>query len=98
MNVADVYEGQSKIINPNTPGRTRTCDPRFRKPMPDIDKVVDNKELTKNEQNDFAIYLANSIRNEPDLQAVIEAWPGLPDKVKKQIKRLADNKNRTCQD
>ena len=45
----------------------------------------------KNGKNDFAIYLVNFIQNEPDLQAVIAAWSGLSDGVKRQIMKLIES-------
>jgi len=81
-----IFDNENAISN--TPDKARTCNLRFRRPTTDTGQTIDNKELTKNDENDFAIYLANFIGNQPDLQEVIEAWPDLTDRVKQKIKKL----------
>jgi hypothetical protein len=81
----------------NKPGGIRTPNLRFRRPTTDTGKVVNNKELTKKGQNKFAIYLFNLIRNEMELQEVLEVWPELPGHIKAVIKALIQTQNKLCE-
>jgi len=66
----------------NTPGRTRTCDFRIRNPMLKNHKPLARQALTNDTDDRLADCLAFLAKNDPDLAAVIAAWPRLPKVVK----------------
>ena len=72
--------------------------PRGVEPLSGKSEGPVNKTLTTNAENDLARYSADFRRNEPDLQAVIEAWPGLTADAKEQIKRLILNSRNKVSD
>ncbi len=68
----------------------RTLNLRIDSPMPENPKSLPNTPLTENLKNDLASCLALLNAEQPDLAAVVRAWPGLSADVKAKIKRLIE--------
>ena len=69
--------------------------PRGLEPTRDILHSIDNKELNENGLTYSARYSAISlqeiIKNHPELDRIITAWPDLPEHIKTTIKALIDS-------
>jgi hypothetical protein len=68
-----------------TPGRTRTFDLRIRNPIPEHDKSLPEQALTKAE-GERMLKISDT---DSELRAVCEAWPGLPEHIRRTIAQLA---------
>jgi|GEM_PF-6569741 len=66
------------LSNENAPDRTRTCNLRFRSPMPEFHKDLSKQELTENGENDFARNFA-ILQQHPELKSLIERWEKIPE-------------------
>jgi len=75
-------------LNRIAPGRIRTCNLRFRRPMPENVKPYVEKGLTETTQNDLACFLALLQAKDADLAQVVERWPNLPEHIKAAVKAL----------
>ena len=76
----------------NAPGRTRTCDLRFRKPPEDTISAESDKSCDDTPANDsrFDSSQQQNRTADTDLAAVIEAWPTLPDALRAGILAMVE--------
>ena len=78
--------------NENTPGETRTPDPRIRNPMPE--SITDQSTTTYNDGSATPASnpdtLDGNSPGDPDLAAVVEAWPDLPDAIRAGIVAMVE--------
>jgi len=51
-------------------------------------QAVDNTELTENQNPVLSTGLDKTLQKDPELNAIITAWPNLPEHIKKTIKTL----------
>ncbi len=72
----------------NGPGRDRTCDQSIMSRLPDSRKSLSDKVLTDTDDDRLAFYLAFLDENDPDLAAVVTAWPKLPEAIKVGIRAM----------
>ena len=62
--------------------------PRGIEPLEENSQPIINKGLTKNQEPVFAVSLDILLQKYPDLKAIIEVWPELPENIKEAIKAL----------
>jgi hypothetical protein len=60
-----------------TPGRTRTCNPQFRRLSPDCRKLESFQNVATN-QKSLAPSLPHDPPTDPDLDLIVERWADLP--------------------
>ena len=69
--------------------RNRTCDPLIKSQQTENHKPLSDKALTETENPVLATSLAScctgEAKDDADLQQVVEAWPKLPDAIRKKI-------------
>ena len=74
-------------LNDNTPGRTRTCDLRFRKPPPE-NVNTSSASTCELAYGNYSAYPSSQAQNEGAdvrLQQIIDSWPLLPEAVRAGI-------------
>jgi hypothetical protein len=69
----------------SAPGRTRTCNRRIRNPIPKNDNPISVPQVTPTREQTLSPSLPLKPESDPELAAVVEAWPGLPPDVRKMI-------------
>ncbi len=81
------YERRGARLNDNAPGRTRTCDLRFRKPPPGNVNTLSASTCELASEN-YSAYPSSQVQNEGAdvrLQQIIDSWPSLPEAVRAGI-------------
>jgi len=84
--VANWPEGRSE----NRARQGSNLQPSDSKSGDQISQHLNTQGLTENSKNDLALCLALLAEKCPDLAQVVEAWPKLPEHVRKAIILLAD--------
>jgi len=72
-----------------SPGRIRTCDPRFRKPDTQNSKYCSDKDLQQFEK-ELGVLLGVLESDHPELTTIITAWPHLPEHIRQAIVTLVE--------
>ncbi len=93
-----------------TPGRTRTCDPRFRKPRSENRKHKQEQGLTNTPDDRLQTSLQTNSKNtrkqakgqvpelSDELAGIIESWARLPEHVRQAIVTLVASVTVTAKD
>ncbi len=64
--------------------------PRGFEPLLENNQSIDNKELTENTNSRLCASLCETLQKHPELEAIIKAWPELPEHTKQAIKALIE--------
>ncbi len=72
-------------LGPNTPDWIRTSNLRFRRPMAESHKSNIDKGLRIATQPIGHQLSTDTCQNDPDLAAVVAAWPDVPEAIKAGI-------------
>ena len=72
-------------VDGSTPDRIRTCDLRFRKPLRDP-RNSNTYKILRHQPYRLAHHLpTDKRRTDPDLAAIVDAWPELPEAIRDAI-------------
>ena len=70
---------------PTAPPRTRTPDPLIKSLLRQNANPLKTQALTNNTESVLPDSLPDSVQNDPDLTAVVTAWPELPEPIRVAI-------------